>query len=85
MMWSRIITDRYALPAGADTTKCDPGAQTWCGGTWKTIMNNLDYIQVCILSPAALSPHLRAVSVIPADRATLLRRMRGSPRSGSAP
>ena len=41
----RIITDRYALPAGADLNACDPKDQTWCGGTWNTIRENLDYIQ----------------------------------------
>ena len=41
----RIITDRDALPQGADPTACDPAKQTWCGGTWNTIRENLDYIQ----------------------------------------
>ncbi|GBE82522.1 Alpha-amylase 1 [Sparassis crispa] len=41
----QIITDRYALPAGADLNACDPGKQTWCGGTWNTTRENLDYIQ----------------------------------------
>jgi alpha-amylase len=41
----RIITDRYALPTGADVNACNVTEQTWCGGTWRTIMDNLDYIQ----------------------------------------
>lgn len=41
----RVIVDRYALPDGADPNACDPGKQTWCGGTWNTIRANLDYIQ----------------------------------------
>ena len=41
----RIITDRYALPKGADLNACDPKDQTWCGGTWNTIRENLDYVQ----------------------------------------
>ena len=41
----RIITDRYALPKGADLNACEPKDQTWCGGTWNTIRENLDYIQ----------------------------------------
>ena len=32
----QLIVDRYALPQGADLNACDPGAQTWCGGTWNT-------------------------------------------------
>jgi hypothetical protein len=41
----RIITDRYALPHGADANACNVSARTWCGGTWRTIQDNLDYIQ----------------------------------------
>ena len=41
----RVITDRYALPEGADTNACNVTEQTWCGGTWRTIQDNLDYIQ----------------------------------------
>ena len=41
----RVITDRYALPEGADLNACNVTAQTWCGGTWRTIQDNLDYIQ----------------------------------------
>ncbi len=41
----RIITDRFALPKGSDLNACDPGKQTFCGGTWNTIRDNLDYIQ----------------------------------------
>jgi alpha-amylase len=41
----RIITDRYALPNGANVNACNVTEQTWCGGTWRTIMDNLDYIQ----------------------------------------
>ena len=42
---SRIITDRYALPKGSYLTKCNPADQSFCGGTWSTIKDNLDYIQ----------------------------------------
>ncbi|PFH49092.1 glycoside hydrolase family 13 protein [Amanita thiersii Skay4041] len=52
----QIITDRYALPSGSDLTKCDPGQQTWCGGTWKTIRQNLDYIQNAGFTAIWISP-----------------------------
>jgi alpha-amylase len=45
MLEYRVITDRYALPNGADVNACDVTNQTWCGGTWRTIRDNLDYIQ----------------------------------------
>ncbi|KAI0665092.1 alpha-amylase [Cubamyces menziesii] len=52
----QIITDRYALPQGADPTACDPAKQTWCGGTWKTIKDNLDYIQNAGFTAIWISP-----------------------------
>lgn len=39
----QIITDRFARTDG-DTTKCD-NLGKYCGGTFKGIQNNLDYIQ----------------------------------------
>lgn len=48
----QLITDRFAPPsatAPALTSPipdvCDPDAQTWCGGTWRSIVDKLDYIQ----------------------------------------
>ena len=32
----RLITDRYALPAGANRNACNVEDRTWCGGTWST-------------------------------------------------
>jgi Alpha amylase, catalytic domain len=42
---SRLFTDRYALSPGAPSSNCNPGDQTWCGGTWNSTRENLDYIQ----------------------------------------
>ncbi|KIP10336.1 glycoside hydrolase family 13 protein [Phlebiopsis gigantea 11061_1 CR5-6] len=52
----QIIVDRFALPAGSDTTKCNPGDQTWCGGTWNTVRENLDYIQNAGFTAIWISP-----------------------------
>ncbi|TCD68229.1 hypothetical protein EIP91_011298 [Steccherinum ochraceum] len=52
----QVIVDRFALPEGADPTKCDPGAQTWCGGTWNTLRDNLDYIQDMGFTAVWISP-----------------------------
>ncbi|TFK67893.1 glycoside hydrolase family 13 protein [Pluteus cervinus] len=52
----QIITDRFALPAGANTNVCNPGDQTWCGGTWKTIQDNLDYVQDAGFTAIWISP-----------------------------
>ncbi|CDO69036.1 Glycoside Hydrolase Family 13 protein [Trametes cinnabarina] len=52
----QIITDRYALPQGADLNACDPAKQTFCGGTWNTIKDNLDYIQNAGFTAIWISP-----------------------------
>ncbi|RDX42676.1 alpha-amylase [Lentinus brumalis] len=52
----RIITDRFALPKGSDLNACDPGKQTFCGGTWNTIRDNLDYIQNAGFTAVWISP-----------------------------
>ncbi|KAJ3574561.1 hypothetical protein NP233_g1694 [Leucocoprinus birnbaumii] len=52
----QLITDRYALPEGSDTDACNPGQQTWCGGTWNAIRGNLDYIQNAGFTAIWISP-----------------------------
>jgi alpha-amylase len=52
----QIITDRFAPPNGTDPNSCDPGKQTWCGGTWNTIRENLDYVQNAGFTAIWISP-----------------------------
>ncbi|KAH9483823.1 Alpha-amylase A [Psilocybe cubensis] len=52
----QIIVDRYALPEGADPTACNPAQQSFCGGTWNTIRDNLDYIQNAGFTAVWISP-----------------------------
>ena len=40
----QLITDRFATPDGSSPT-CNTGDRKYCGGTWKGIINKLDYIQ----------------------------------------
>jgi alpha-amylase len=40
----RIVTDRFALPDGSNGA-CDEGIGRYCGGSWRGIINKLDYIQ----------------------------------------
>jgi alpha-amylase len=49
---SRLITDRFAPPSDTAPARtnplpveCDGALQTWCGGTWLSIIDKLDYIQ----------------------------------------
>ncbi|KZT44175.1 glycoside hydrolase family 13 protein [Sistotremastrum suecicum HHB10207 ss-3] len=52
----QVVTDRYALPPNAPNSTCDPGQQTWCGGTWNSITANLDYIQNAGFTAVWISP-----------------------------
>ncbi|KAJ3486824.1 hypothetical protein NLJ89_g11774 [Agrocybe chaxingu] len=52
----QIITDRFALPQGSGSSTCDPGAQTFCGGTWNSIRENLDYVQDAGFTAIWISP-----------------------------
>jgi alpha-amylase len=56
--YTRIITDRYALPTGSniDPRACTTAAQTWCGGTWAGIAQNLDYVQRAGFTAIWISP-----------------------------
>ncbi|CAK5279383.1 unnamed protein product [Mycena citricolor] len=52
----QIITDRYSLEPGAVVNECVVSQATWCGGTWKGIMNKLDYIQNAGFTAIWISP-----------------------------
>jgi len=52
----QIITDRFALEPGAVVPECNPGDQTWCGGTWNSIRQNLDYIENAGFTAIWISP-----------------------------
>ncbi|KAG2048742.1 glycoside hydrolase family 13 protein [Suillus hirtellus] len=52
----QVIVDRYALPEGADPNQCPSGTHTWCGGTWNSLRQNLDYIQDAGFTAVWISP-----------------------------
>ncbi|KAG2149365.1 glycoside hydrolase family 13 protein [Suillus clintonianus] len=52
----QVIIDRYALPEGADPNQCPPGDRTYCGGTWNSLRQNLDYIQDAGFTAVWISP-----------------------------
>ncbi|KAF9052781.1 alpha-amylase [Panaeolus papilionaceus] len=52
----QLITDRFALPEGSPQNDCDPGEQKFCGGTWNSIRENLDYIQNAGFTAIWISP-----------------------------
>ncbi|KAG8733870.1 hypothetical protein FRC11_001080 [Ceratobasidium sp. 423] len=55
---STIITDRFALPEDSNIPPdaCDPMKQRYCGGTWNSIRENLDYIQRMGFTAIWISP-----------------------------
>ncbi|KAF8674201.1 HOOK protein [Rhizoctonia solani] len=57
-MEGAIITDRFALPLGSNIPPdaCDPMKQRYCGGTWNSIRENLDYIQNMGFTAIWISP-----------------------------
>ncbi|KAL2821865.1 glycoside hydrolase superfamily [Aspergillus granulosus] len=40
-----LLTDRFARTDNSTTASCDTNDRQYCGGTWRGIMNQLDYIQ----------------------------------------
>ncbi|ORY32604.1 glycoside hydrolase superfamily [Naematelia encephala] len=59
----QVITDRFAPPSATAPARtsplpqtCDPALQTWCGGTWLSIIDKLDYIQGMGFSAIWISP-----------------------------
>jgi alpha-amylase len=49
----QVMIDRYAHADGSTDTTCD--MSLFCGGTWKGLKNNLDYIQ----GEQQFHPHVR--------------------------
>jgi alpha-amylase len=41
----QVITDRFARTDGSTTAACNAASGVYCGGTWRGIINHLDYIQ----------------------------------------
>ena len=41
----QVMTDRYSRTDGSTTHACDTAIGKYCGGTWKGIINDLDYIK----------------------------------------
>lgn len=41
----QVLTDRFARGDGSTDAPCDTGAKKYCGGNYRGLMNQLDYIQ----------------------------------------
>jgi hypothetical protein len=40
-----VVTDRFARTDGSTTATCNTADRVFCGGTWRGLINKLDYIQ----------------------------------------
>lgn len=52
----QVVTDRFARSDGSTTAPCDPGEGVYCGGSWRGLINRLDYIQGMGFSAVWISP-----------------------------
>lgn len=52
----QIMTDRFARPDGSTTAPCNTTAADYCGGTWRGIIDKLDYIQGMGFTAVWISP-----------------------------
>ncbi|PGH02056.1 alpha-amylase [Blastomyces parvus] len=51
-----LLTDRFARTDGSTTAPCNTDDQRFCGGTWRGIINKLDYIQDMGFSAIWITP-----------------------------
>ncbi|KFX88757.1 hypothetical protein V490_07424 [Pseudogymnoascus sp. VKM F-3557] len=52
----QVVTDRFARADGSTTAHCDLTKQDYCGGSWKGIVKELDYIQGMGFTAIWISP-----------------------------
>ncbi|KAF2008156.1 glycoside hydrolase family 13 protein [Amniculicola lignicola CBS 123094] len=52
----QLLTDRFALTDGSTTAKCNTADGVYCGGTWRGIIGQLDYIQQMGFTAIWISP-----------------------------
>ncbi|KAJ7051158.1 glycoside hydrolase family 13 protein [Mycena amicta] len=52
----QVMTDRFSRPDGSLTAPCDTTQRVYCGGTWKGIVNRLDYISNMGFTAIWISP-----------------------------
>lgn len=52
----QVLTDRFGRTDQSTTAPCDTAVQGYCGGTWKGIINKLEYIQNMGFTAIWISP-----------------------------
>ncbi|KAK4229500.1 family 13 putative glycoside hydrolase [Podospora fimiseda] len=57
----QVLTDRFARTDGSTTARCDTSEQVYCGGTWRGLINKLDYIQGMGFTAVWISPIVKQI------------------------
>jgi alpha-amylase len=57
----QVLTDRFARPDGSTSATCDSSVARYCGGTWKGIIQKLDYIQGLGATAIWISPFVKQI------------------------
>ncbi|KAK0369339.1 alpha amylase [Colletotrichum limetticola] len=57
----QVMTDRFARTDGSTTARCEMSDQTYCGGSWLGIAQQLDYIQGLGATAIWISPFVKNV------------------------
>jgi alpha-amylase len=63
----QVMVDRYARPDNSTTAPCNVTERAYCGGTWKGLMYNLDYIQGMGFDAIWISPMSSGVTGMTGD------------------
>jgi alpha-amylase len=65
----QILVDRFGRTDGSITAPCNVKDRDYCGGTWKGIQNNLDYIQGMGFDAIWISPMSKGIEGMTGDGA----------------
>jgi len=57
----QVMTDRFARTDGSTDAPCNTTAGLYCGGTWRGLINHLDYIQGMGFDAIMISPVIKNV------------------------
>lgn len=57
----QVVVDRFARTDGSTTAPCDSAKQVHCGGTWRGLINKLDYIQGMGFTAVWISPVVKQI------------------------
>lgn len=67
----QLVTDRFALANGTSTNStCDTSTRAYCGGSWRGVIDQLDYIQQLGFDAVWISPAAENIEVNEATKAS---------------